>query len=227
MSDPAPDRPLDDHATAIMNRWLGNDLDRGESRQSLHRVVETLRVVASELPRVDAERVELGDLLEVEDLADRLRHAVTDLTRVPTTPARADTPVSHLVERSPVTGASNPIAPPLRLRFGRTTVAHVVFTEQYEGPAGGVHGGVLAASFDEVLGIAQMAAGAAGYTGTLEVRYLAVTPLHTLVTFEAGVDAREGRKLRMWATASADGTVTAEATGVFVVREEFPLPDGA
>jgi acyl-coenzyme A thioesterase PaaI-like protein len=225
VSDAAPDRPLDDHAAAIMNRWLGNDVEQGEPRQALHRLVETLRVVASELVRVDAEATDLGDLLQVEDLADRLRHAVTDLPRVPTSPARAETPVSHLVERSPVTGASNPIAPPLRLRFGRTTVAHVVFTEQYEGPAGGVHGGMLAAAFDEVLGIAQMAAGAAGYTGTLEVRYLAVTPLHTLVTFEAGVDAREGRKLRMWARATADGTVTAEATGVFVVRDELALPD--
>ena len=67
-----------------------------------------------------------------------------------------------------------------------------MFTEQYEGPAGGVHGGVLAASFDEILGIAQMAAGVAGYTGTLEVRYLAVTPLHTVVTDRGGGGAARG-----------------------------------
>ena len=223
MTDPAPAR-IDERAAAIMNRWLGVDVDRGEPRQALHRVAETLRVVASELVRVDAEHNQLEDLLAVEDLADRLRHAVTDLERTPTTPARADVPVSYLTERSPVTGASNPAAYPLRLRFGDTTVAHAVYTEQHEGPAGGVHGGVMAASFDEVLGIAQMAAGAAGYTGTLEVRYLAVTPLHTVVTIEAGVESREGRKLRMWARSTADGTVTAEATGVFVVRDSFDLP---
>lgn len=227
MTDPAPARPLDDHATAIMNRWLGNDVDRGEPRQALHRVVETLRVVASELVRVDAEGSTLEDLLAVEDLADRLRHAVTDLERTPTTPAAAPVPISYLTERSPVTGASNPAAYPLRLRFGDTTVAHAVYTEQHEGPAGGVHGGVMAASFDEVLGIAQMATGSAGYTGTLEVRYLAVTPLHTVVTIEAGVDRREGRKLRMWARSTADGEVTAEATGIFVVRESFDLPEPA
>ncbi len=227
MTESAAPRPVDDRAAAIMNRWLGNDVERSEPRQALHRVVETLRVVASELVRVDAEHNELEDLLAVEDLADRLRHQVTDLVRTPTTPARADVPVSYLTERSPVTGASNPAAYPLRLRFGDTTVAHAVFTEQHEGPAGGVHGGVLAASFDEVLGIAQMAAGAAGYTGTLEVRYLAVTPLHTVVTIEAGVERREGRKLVMWARATADDTVTAEATGIFVVRESFDLPEPA
>lgn len=227
MTDPAPATPLDEHTTAIMNRWLGNDVERGEQRQALHRVVETLRVVASELVRVDAEGCELADLLAVEDLADRLRHAVTGLERTSTTPARAPVPTSYLTERSPVTGASNPAAYPLRLRFGDTTVAHAVYTEQHEGPAGGVHGGVLAASFDEVLGIAQMAAGVAGYTGTLEVRYLAVTPLHTVVTVEAGVERREGRKLRMWARSTAAGEVTAEATGIFVVKESFDLPDPA
>lgn len=225
MTTPAPHDGVSERAAAVMNRWLGNDVDRGEQRQSLHRVAETLRVIASELVRVDAEAADLADLLDVEDRTDRLRHAVTGLPRTTTTPARAPTPISYLVERSPVTGAANPVAVPLRLRFGSPTVAQAVYTEQHEGPAGGVHGGVLAASFDEVLGIAQMAAGVAGYTGTLEVRYLSVTPLHTVVTIEAGVADRDGRRLRMWARASAAGRVCAEATGVFVVREDVPLPD--
>jgi acyl-coenzyme A thioesterase PaaI-like protein len=88
-----------------------------------------------------------------------------------------------------------------------------------------VHGGVVAGAFDEILGVAQMASGRAGYTGTLEVRYHRVTPLHTLITYEAGVDRHEGRKLYMWARSTADGELLAEATGVFVTREQFPAPE--
>lgn len=224
MPDPSP-LPLDDQTAVVMNRWLGNDVERGEQRELVHRVADTLRGIASELVRIDAEGATTAALLPVQDLADRLRHAVTELPRVATTPARAPTPVSFLTERSPVSGAANPVAAPLHIAFGNPTFGHVVWTEQYEGPAGGVHGGVIAACFDEVLGIAQMAAGVVGYTGTLEVRYLAVTPLHTLVTIEAGVDRLEGRKLRMWARLTAEDRVCAEATGVFVVHERLPQPD--
>lgn len=225
MADPAPPLPLDDHAMAVMNRWLGNDLDATEQRRSVHRVAATLRQVASELVRVDAEAADVDDLQPVEDLADRLRRAVTALPHAASTPAGAPAPVSHLAERSPVTGAANPVAAPLHVRFGDPTVAHVVWTEQFEGPVGGVHGGAIAAAFDEVLGIAQMAAGVAGYTGTLQVRYLEVTPLHTPVTIEAGVERLEGRRLTMWARATADGRVRARACGVFVVRDHLARPD--
>jgi acyl-coenzyme A thioesterase PaaI-like protein len=215
---------VDDAAAEQMNRWLGIDLERGEQREAVHRIAEGLRTVARELVRVDAETAALTDLLVVEDAVRQLQDQIVALPQLETTPASAPLPASYLTERSPVTGATNPVAPPLRMRFGATTTAHVVYAEQYEGPAGGVHGGIVAASFDELLGVAQMAAGVAGYTGTLEVRYRRVTPLHTLITYEAGVDRLEGRRLHMWARSTADGDVLAEATGIFVIREELPVP---
>lgn len=218
-------RGVDAESARTMDRWIGNGVEHGEQRESVHRLAEALRRVADELVRVDAEAADVDQLLPLEDLADRLRHGVTDLPQVEGTPAAAPLPVSHLAERSPVTGAANPAAPPLRVRFGQTTVAHAIYGERHEGPVGGVHGGVVAASFDEVLGIAQMASGSAGYTGSLQVRYHAVTPLHTLVTFEAGVERVEGRRLHVWATATADGTRCAEATGVFVVNQHLPSPE--
>lgn len=227
MDDPIPD-PADvvvDEATArTMDEWLGNGLEHGEQRQSVHRIAEALRGVADELVRVDAEVAELRDLLPLEDLADRLRHGVATLPQVDATPAAADLPVAHLAERSPVTGAVNPVAPPLHVRFGATTVGHAVYREQHEGPVGGAHGGVVAASFDELLGVAQMASGSAGYTVSLEVHYRRVTPLHTLVTYEAEVERREGRRLHVRAWSSADGVTCAEATGVFAVQHQLPMP---
>jgi hypothetical protein len=57
---------------------------------------------------------------------------------------------------SPFVGSLNPLAPPLIVDMvDETIVATGVFGDQYEGPPGYVHGGVIAAVFDEVLGFAQ------------------------------------------------------------------------
>lgn len=216
---------MNEQALDLMNRWLGNDIERAEQRDAVHRVADLLRTVAPELVRVDPEATSMEDLLRAEDVARTLLHEVGGLPQHETSPAKAALPAAYLFERSPITGATNAIAAPLRIRFGNPTVAQVVYTEQYEGPAGGVHGGVVAGAFDEILGVAQMAAGVAGYTGTLEVKFRKVTPLHTVVTYEAGVERRDGRKLHLWARSTADDELRAEATGIFIVSEELPLPD--
>ena len=57
--------------------------------------------------------------------------------------------------------------------------AEAWFDFAYEGPPTCVHGGVIAETFDEVLGAANMVAGNPGMTGTLTVRYRKPTPLRT------------------------------------------------
>jgi acyl-coenzyme A thioesterase PaaI-like protein len=224
MPDPAVPPVLDPAVSALMDQWLGHGVEHHDARQSVHGIADRLRAVAADLVRVDVESAEPDLVTEAERAAERLLDTVRALPRVHTTPATAPLPVSYLSERSPVSGRSNPSAPPIRIRFGTPTVAEVVYTEQHEGPPGGAHGGVVAATFDEVLGVAQMASGAAGYTATLEVRYRSITPLHTLVTIEADVERRDGRRLEMWARSTANGTLCAEARGIFLVRERVPIP---
>ena len=55
----------------------------------------------------------------------------------------------------------------------------VTFGSAYEGPPGHVHGGYVAAAFDELLGMTQSLGGMPGMTGTLTVRYRRPTPLRT------------------------------------------------
>jgi len=50
---------------------------------------------------------------------------------------------------------------------GELTRGWAVWTEPYEGPANTLHGGFVAAAFDDLMGFAQVASGTAGYTGTL------------------------------------------------------------
>lgn len=120
-------------------------------------------------------------------------------------------------DRSPLIGLSNPLSPPIRMRAeeGRVKGA-VIFGSAYEGPPTCVHGGFVAAAFDEVLGFAQCATGTPGMTGELTVRYIKPTPLHQTLTFEAGVDRVEERKIYASGKLFAGETLTAEASGVFV-----------
>jgi acyl-coenzyme A thioesterase PaaI-like protein len=119
---------------------------------------------------------------------------------------------------SPQCGLANPLAPPMHVDVeSDRIVGRALFGPAYEGPPGCVHGGCIAAAFDEVLGLAQSLSGQAGLTGTLTVRYRRPTPLNTEVRIEAWVEQVKGRKVVTSARLCAGDTVTAEATGLFVV----------
>jgi acyl-coenzyme A thioesterase PaaI-like protein len=119
--------------------------------------------------------------------------------------------------RSPLVGAASPFAPPFEydLSDGRL-VAHGAFGNVYEGPPGYVHGGWVALSFDEALGMANAASGHPGVTGRLTVRYRRPTPLHTRLTLEAHTANVDGRRVTTVGTLRAGDEVTAEAEGLFV-----------
>jgi acyl-coenzyme A thioesterase PaaI-like protein len=118
---------------------------------------------------------------------------------------------------SPQLGLSNPLAPPLHAAIeGDKVVALVRYGSAYEGPPGCVHGGFVAAAFDEVLGLAQSLAGQAGMTANLTVRYRRPTPLYKELRFEARLDSVNGRKVTTSAVLKAGDEVTAEATGLFI-----------
>jgi len=118
---------------------------------------------------------------------------------------------------SPLIGRSNPLAPPIFVRVeGDRAFADVVFGSAYEGPPGSLHGGYVAAAFDEVLGFAQSLTGNPGMTGRLEVSYRSPTPLHTPLRFEGWVESVVGRKITTRCTLHAGERLCAEATGLFI-----------
>src|SRR5207344_3524015 len=81
---------------------------------------------------------------------------------------------------SPVLGRANPLAPPVDMDVYEDEVrGTVAWGAAYEGPPGCVHGGHIAAAFDEVLGMTQSITGTPGMTGYLTIRYRSPTPLHT------------------------------------------------
>ncbi|MDQ3106575.1 MAG: PaaI family thioesterase [Actinomycetota bacterium] len=120
-------------------------------------------------------------------------------------------------DHSPIIGRANPLAPPLDLAVVDGRVAgRAVFGSAYEGPPGAVHGGYVAAAFDELLGMAQSLGGKPGMTGTLTVRYRRPHPLHTEIQFEAELVRVEGRKIFTVGRSFAQGELRAEAEGIFI-----------
>ena len=120
-------------------------------------------------------------------------------------------------DQSPMLGKANPLAPPIRVEvLDDVVVGRVTFGSAYEGPPGCVHGGYVAAAFDEILGAAQTFSGAPGMTGTLTVRYRKPTPLHTELRVEGRFDRREGRRVYTTGQIFAGDVLTAEAEGIFV-----------
>lgn len=118
-----------------------------------------------------------------------------------------------------VMGLRNPIAPPLEVKSDGAGRAWSDFRlgAAYEGPPGLTHGGVIALILDQVLGHAVSTSGRPGMTGTLTIVYRQGTPLGDL-RCEAWVDRRDG--IKTWGKGrmlTADGEVTAEAEGVFIL----------
>jgi acyl-coenzyme A thioesterase PaaI-like protein len=120
-------------------------------------------------------------------------------------------------DHSPIIGLANPIAPPVELEVDGDKVRGTArFGSAYEGPPGCVHGGHIAAAFDEVLGMTQSLSGQPGMTGTLTVRYRRPTPLHADLRFEGELLRREGRKIFTAGRLFHGDELTAEAEAIFI-----------
>lgn len=146
-----------------------------------------------------------------------------DRSRAETAPGDDEdsAPPSGHVDFSPLLGRANPLAPPMEFSIdtsGATAkvCADVTFGHAYEGPPGHVHGGIVAAAFDELLGATQAMSGSPGMTAHLDVSYRAPTPLHVPLRFEATLDSVEGRKIRTSGRLFNGETLCAESSGLFI-----------
>jgi acyl-coenzyme A thioesterase PaaI-like protein len=123
---------------------------------------------------------------------------------------------------SPVIGAANPIAPPMTVRVLEDSSVEGECTMRaiHEGPPGVLHGGWVATLLDQLLGHANAAAGVGGFTAELTVRYRKPTPYGVPLTVRARTDSVDGRRVHASGEIVADGVVTAEARGLFLMPSE-------
>lgn len=189
------------------------------------RLAAAIREVMEEILTVAAPEDEL------RIAADRLEQYAAHLAKTPREHVTWGNPeaatsgdLSGFFDLSPLIGRANPLAPPMSLWVEDGVVrGKVTYGWAYQGPPGHVHGGMVAAAFDEILGFAQSMTGHPGMTGTLTIRYRRPTPLYTEMRIEAKVVRVEGRKIFTEARMYAGEAVTAEAEGIFISISEESL----
>lgn len=190
-------------------------------RRELRRLADATRRVLHTMVMNGADAETLATAADaLEAVADSLqRHALPGQSIYEGHGEAATSGNPHgFFDHSPMLGVANPIAPPIVLRGidERTMEGEATFGPAYEGPPGCVHGGFIAAAFDEVLGAVQSLSGQPGMTGTLTVRYRSPTPLLEPLRFTARFEGVEGRKILTTGTLHAGDRLCAEADGIFI-----------
>lgn len=193
--------------------WSGNDTPAGEAR--LRMAQATRRAIAELLSTTATD----DDLAEAAALVERAAEVLAARPHGRPYQGSAEGslgPVSF-VDHSPFVGWLNPLAPPIRVEVvDDQVIGTAVYGAPYEGPPGCLHGGFIAAGFDEILGFVQSLGGQAGMTAKLEIAYRSPTPLHREVRYVGRVVSVEGRKILTHATLSDGDRLCAEATGLFI-----------
>jgi len=196
--------------------------DRSPTDEIRLQIAEELRVVFDELLATSA------PVEELEQTRAIVNQAVSLLKSRPHShdyegPSEGSlAPMNSFLDRSPIIGAINPLSVPMRMDIegdggiNSTVVGYALFPAAYEGPPGCVHGGFIAAYFDEVLGMTQSLSGNPGMTVNLTVDYRAPTPLKQPVVFRGRVVSIDGRKISVAGTLHHGETLCAEAKGLFV-----------
>lgn len=191
---------------------------------ALRRLIETVRTAD-----LDAAALDLADLEARLDTLERGLHPhVIDGPRMqaglhpdeiyrPGDRSLEGVDPNEFFRYSPEIGVLNPLAPPFRF-WPEGEEMHGVgsFNAAYCGPPDAVHGGHVAAVMDELLGSTGVHSGHGGFTGTLSIRYEALTPLDTELRLRSWVESIDGRKTTICGELHAGTTRCATAHGIFI-----------
>jgi hypothetical protein len=170
-----------------------------------------------------------ADIDVLNDIAKALDKAAVALKKAPryfgkidyleNSPYDSFEDVSH--ELSPLSGLSNPLSPPVTIEVKDGTAWGSVFCGwAYEGPPGTIHGGFVAAIFDQFLGMAQMIGKQPGMTGRLTVHYHARSPLNKELKLKAWFERVDGRKTIIHGEMFDGANKTASCEGLFIAPKD-------
>ena len=120
---------------------------------------------------------------------------------------RASVPDIDPMDDRAVAGSANPTAVVLETwRDGDDAVAEVWYGPAFIGAPGRVHGGMVAAVFDDVTGFVLADVREPGFTGRLEVSYRAPVPIETPMSSGPGCAAARAAR---WSSRARPGSPVA------------------
>lgn len=186
------------------------------------RLGHALRKISEELIRIEATDEELGDWAQQAEqlLAQIAGHEHRDLKQSSKRlwMGQATTvDIFDMRDYDPIGGEANPIAPLLNWHEtdGTEVEAHINLGQQYQGPPGRVHGGVIGWILDAVLARVMHKLRTFGVTGTLNLRYMAASPINSDLQCRAWLVKQEGRKLFIEGGIFYQGEQCVKAEAVF------------
>jgi acyl-coenzyme A thioesterase PaaI-like protein len=146
---------------------------------------------------------------------DELAESLAGSTLQPDDSVAEDSYRTHM---SLVGGLSHPAAPQLVMTVdGDDATGQVVVGPLFQGGPGLVHGGIIALLIDHAMGCVAARPDRPAMTVKLTLRYRRPTPLGVPLTVSVRLRRTEGRQLHLSASIAADGEVTVEADGVFLI----------
>ncbi len=194
-----------------------SDTDLGWATEIICGVTDRLR------PSV-VEGVRMQHTLRYEAYA--VKRGVIDPDAVDERGAAGNLDPEEFFPYSPLVGRLNPISPPVRMWRATGDAkgevhGEVSFRSAFNGPPGSVHGGIIAATFDELLGATAVVNGLGAFTGTLSIVYRSLTPLEKPVRMRAWVAGTERRKVFIEGELHDGDTLCATASGIFIRSEKL------
>ncbi len=193
--------------------------DVPEAWQARRDLADALRMLTERCVRTEADTDAIGQ-------AQALVEQATALLPEGKTAAEAFKDMSYFespgkwIDRGALMGHCNPVAPPMTIH---TEDGHsectVVLGERHVGAPGMVHGGILAACFDQLCGHCAVISGHPGLTVDLDVRFRKPAHVHIPLHFEANITAVRGRLVTVEATCERQGEQIARCKAVFMVLD--------
>lgn len=199
-----------------------NNLYENSEKLDKQRVAELLKRINQQVVTTEAPEAVLAEasvqLEKIADLLDGFPRRVRTVRR--REDHDDDAEYDYGTQQSlytPVSGACNALSPEVCYsRDGDVAFADVTYSSAFEGGPGLVHGGFIAALFDELFGVVQSASSGPSMTARLTTQYRQPVPLNTRLRFEGKVKRSEGRKTILSATLRKGDTLLAEAEALFI-----------
>lgn len=185
-------------------------------------IAQQLRQLTDKLVRMDADQQELervaGTLRDLN--ASVAHHDRRDYAQILQRLAAGDGSRQDLLDMLDfeiLTGRATPLASAMDLWLdGQVVRGKAQFGLPWQGPPGRVHGGVIGLVMDILMAKTQDFFQGWGMTGTLNIRYMAATPLNADIDLEARVVRVEGRKLFNEGRIFVGGRECVHATGIWI-----------
>ena len=189
--------------------------------------IQQLQALADRLDALAVDDIRMQASLWHDDLAERMAENLTAGPKGRIN--RRSRSGLRVLSLQPLCRHAEPDRPADRLcdrrgRRGAEVHATHTFEAIVNGPPGGVHGGVVAGVFDELLGCTCVVNDVSGFTGTLSIRYASLTPLGVPITMRGWIDRVEGRKTFATGTFHHGETLAPRPKGSSSARGPRPKP---